>query len=187
MDTEKTQQSKLGSEPHRYMTQTAEAAALTRLELAIIRIYEAFGRWAIELHKLGDDSAMPIGFHDIAVLHCTRMRSQAPSLSELLHFLNRHDTANIQYSLKKLTKYGLVKSCAGSSRRESRFTLTASGKQITDEYASVRNDVLINLLRRSEASEDTLTKAAMSLEHLIGMYDQATQTVLNRHILGTPI
>jgi predicted MarR family transcription regulator len=170
---------------NRYMTQAVEAAALTRLELAIIRVYEAFGRWAVELHKLGDDAARPIGFNDIAILHCTRMRGHEPSLSELLHFLNRHDIANLQYSLKKLTKYGLVESCAGSSRRESRFALTPLGMQITDKYAAVRNDVLITLLQSIKDSSQDLTRAALTLEHLIGTYDQASQAVLNRHILCT--
>jgi predicted MarR family transcription regulator len=91
------------------MTQSPEATALTRLELAIFRVYEAFGRWAVELHRLCDEGARPIGFHDIALLHCIRMRGHEPSVSELLHFLNRHDIANVQYSIKKLTKCGLVK------------------------------------------------------------------------------
>jgi len=91
------------------MTQSPEATALTRLELAIFRVYEAFGRWAVKLHRLCDEGARPIGFHDIALLHCIRMRGHEPSVSELLHFLNRHDIANVQYSIKKLTKCGLVK------------------------------------------------------------------------------
>ena len=169
----------------RYMTRSMEATALTRLELAIMRVYEAFGRWAVELHKLNDEVARPIGFHDIVLLHCIRMRGHKPSVSELLHFQNRHDIANVQYSIKKLTKCGLVKACAGSSRKETRITLTALGTQLTDEYAEVRNEVLISLLQPTQDSGEQLAKAALTLEHLIGTYDQATQAVMNRHILGT--
>jgi len=184
MSAKNEQPSKVAQRPSRYMTQSEEATALTRLELAILRVYEAFGRWAVELHKLGEDVASPVGFNDIALLHCIRMRGHDPSVSELLHFMNRHDIANIQYSIKKLIKYGLVQTCAGTTKRESRISLTDLGTELTDVYARVRNDVLISLLRSNEGAADQLSQAALSLEHLIGMYDQATQAVLNRHILG---
>jgi predicted MarR family transcription regulator len=57
--------------------------------------------------------------------------------------------------------------------------------QLTDEFADVRNEVLISLLQSTQDSGEQLAKAALTLEHLIGTYDQATQAVLNRHILGT--
>jgi len=186
MSTKNEQRGKPEQRSSRYMTTSDEATALTRLELAILRVYEAFGRWAVELHKLGEEVASPVGFNDIALLHCIRMRGHDPSVSELLHFLNRHDIANIQYSIKKLIKYGLVQTCTGTTKRESRISLTKLGVELTDLYANVRNDVLIALLRSNEGAGEQLSQAALALEHLIGMYDQATQAVLNRHILGAP-
>src|SRR5690606_16749573 len=127
-----------------------------------------------------------LGCEDIEVLHCVRMRGPAPSLSELLLFLNRHDVANLQYSLRKLTKMGLIESCR-RNKRESRFSLTARGMHLTSIYAAIRDETLVRLCADEPTSLEALDQASSALEHLVGVYDQATQALLNRRFLGNKL
>jgi predicted MarR family transcription regulator len=168
----------------RYMTTGPQASALTRMELAMIRAMEAFGRWSIFLHKAV--SGTGFSMQDIALLHSIRMRGGAQNLSELLLFLNRNDVSTIQYSLRKLEQHGLVERIVGSSKREAGYTLTPRGEAITQDYSRVREELLVQLVSEVQNFGPAIEDAAAVLERLTGLYDQSTQTVLNRKILGDP-
>lgn len=164
-----------------YMTPDAESAALTRTELAMIRAMEAFGRWSFFVNKAVSSSALSHG--DVFLLHSIRMRGGAQNLSELLLFLNRNDVSTIQYSLRKLEQHGLVERVVGNSKREAGYTLTRAGFDSTEAYSQVRDDVLVGLIAEINNFVPALEAAAAALERLTGLYDQSTQTVLNRRIL----
>jgi predicted MarR family transcription regulator len=167
-----------------YMTGDDEAAALTRAELAMIRAVEAFSRWCVFLHRSVSDA--PLSATDVWLLHSIRMRGNAQSLSELLLFLNRNDVSTLQYSLKKLEAHGLVERVTGNSRREAGYRLTGRGQAATDAYAGVRKSLLVDLVGDVRELAPRLEASAAALERLTGLYDQATQSVLNAKILGRP-
>lgn len=169
-------------ETERYMTQSAEAAALTRCELAMIRAAEAFERWAFFLHK--SVSGAPLSAADVYLLHSIRMRGGAQNLSELLLFLNRSDVSTIQYSLRKIEQNGLIERIVGNSKREAGYRLTPRGEEVTQAYAALRDEILVELAAEVSGFGDSLQTAAAALERLTGLYDQSTQTVLNRKILS---
>jgi predicted MarR family transcription regulator len=168
----------------RYMTDDQDSAALTRTELALVRTMEAFNRWAVFLNKAV--TGFGLSAQDVSLLHSIRMRGGAQNLSELLLFLNRNDVSTIQYSLRKLEQFGLVERIVGSSKREAGYRLTEAGEKATAEYAELRQELLIRLLSEINQFGPALEQAAGALERLTGLYDQATQTVLNRKILGGP-
>lgn len=164
------------------MTGSPEAAALTRAELAVIRALEAFSRWCLFLNK--SVSGVSIGPEDVWLLHSIRMRGGAQNLSELLLFLNRNDVSTIQYSLRKIEQCGLIRRVTGNSRREAGYQLTEEGVRATDEYARLRDELLVSLVRDINGFVPALDQAAGAMERLTALYDQSTQTVLNRKILG---
>lgn len=166
----------------RYMTGSEEAAMLTRAELAMIRALEAFSRWCFFLHK--GVSGTTLGPEDVWLLHAIRMRGGAQNLSELLLFLNRNDVSTIQYSLRKIERCGLIKRVTGSSRREAGYQLTEAGELATDEYARIREELLVGLVKDVNGFVPALESAAAAMERLTALYDQSVQTVLNRKILG---
>jgi predicted MarR family transcription regulator len=166
----------------RYMTTGDVAASLTRAELAMIRALEAFSRWSFFLHKSVGDS--PLSAQDVWLLHSIRMRGGAQNLSELLLFLNRNDVSTIQYSLRKIEQCGLIERVTGHSKREAGYRLTESGVAATDAYAALRDELLVGLVRNVNGLPADLESGALALERLTGLYDQSTQTVLNRKILG---
>lgn len=164
-----------------YMTKDTDAAAVTRVELAMIRSIEAFDRWAYFLHR--SVSRATLSTHDVRILHSIRMRGGAQNLSELLLFLNRNDVSTLQYSLKKIEQFGLIERVTGNSKREAGYRLTAVGSEVTTAFSTLREELLISLASDVRGLTDTLHQAAGALERLTGLYDQATQAVLNRKIL----
>lgn len=166
----------------RYMTGNDSAAALTRAELAMIRATEAFSRWCLFLHKTV--SGVTLGPQDVWLLHAIRMRGGAQNLSELLLFLNRNDVSTIQYSLRKIEQCGLIRRVTGNSRREAGYQLTEQGEQATEDYARIRGELLVALVDDINDFLPRLEQAAGTMERLTALYDQSTQTLLNRKILG---
>lgn len=164
------------------MTTGDAASSLTRVELAMIRANEAFERWTFFLHK--SVNGKPLGAQDVHLLHSIRMRGGAQNLSELLLFLNRHDVSTIQYSLRKIEQAGLIERITGNSKREAGYRLTESGLAATDAYAQLRTEILVDLVCDVNGLMAALDAAAAAMERLTGLYDQSTQTVLNRKILG---
>jgi predicted MarR family transcription regulator len=156
-------------------------AALTRLELGVMRIQEAFGSWVVELHK--QSKGPQLSFQDIALLHCVRLRGGTPTLGEMLIFQHRHDLSSIQYGFKKLETCGLLRKVKAASKREIAYELTELGQRITDRYARLRSEMLVGLCAEIVGMESSMNEAAAVLERLIGLYDQATQSLLNDHIL----
>jgi predicted MarR family transcription regulator len=166
----------------RYMTDSDKSSALTRAELAMIRTVEAFSRWSYFLHKSVSDT--PLAPQDVWLLHSIRMRGGAQNLSELLLFLNRNDVSTIQYSLRKIEQSGLIERMTGNSKREAGYRLTARGIEATDTYAKLRDEMLVTMVGDVNGLMEALGDASAALERLTGLYDQSTQTVLNRKILG---
>lgn len=166
----------------RYMTDCSVSATLTRTELAMIRAVEAFNRWAFFLHK--SVSGITLGAEDVRLLHSIRMRGGAQNLSELLLFLNRTDVSTIQYSLRKIEQCGFIERVTGNSRREAGYRLTETGMKATEDYAKIRSELLIQLIGDVNGLEPALDSAAGALERLTSLYDQSTQSVLNRKILN---
>jgi predicted MarR family transcription regulator len=166
-----------------YMSRDAISAALTRLELGVVRAHEALASWGTELHK--HVSGEQLSWQETAVLHCVRMRGSNPTLAEMLLFLHRHDLAALQYCLKKLENHGFIRRSRGASRREIAFSITEKGREVTDAYARARQEILVELCRQVLDLQPTLIHAAQALERMVGIYDQATQSIFN-HRLTTP-
>ncbi len=165
-----------------YMTKEPRAEAVTRAELALIRGTAAFTRWSLFLHKSVSNSQLSAP--DICLLHSIRMCGGAQNLSELLLFLNRNDVSTLQYSLKKIEQWGLIERVTGNSKREAGYRLTEEGMAVTEAYSAARDELLLPLIADVSGLVDALDQAAASFERLTGIFDQATQSVLNRRILG---
>lgn len=164
------------------MSTDALAASLTRMELALLRLHEAFSSWALELQKYVSGKQMT--FQEVALLHCVRLRCGTTTLAEMMIFLHRHDLAAINYSLRKLEQNGLIRRLKGPYRREVAYTITDLGRKVTDAYGRTRHQVLVQLCREVLGFQSAMNEAAAVVERLIGIYDQASQSILNRHLIS---
>ncbi len=169
--------------PDRYMSVDALSATLTRMELGLIRLYEAFSSWALELQKFVSGDQM--SFQEVSLLHCVRLRGGTTTLAEMMIFLHRHDLAAINYSLRKLEKNALIQRLKGPHRREVAYAITDLGKQVTESYGQLRQQVLVQLCREVVDIQDSTNDASAAMERMIGIYDQATQSILTRTLIAT--
>lgn len=163
------------------MSLDAMSAALTRFELGLMRVYQAFSSWALELQKYV--SGEQFTFQEVALLHCVRLRGGTTTIAEMMLFLHRQDLAAINYSLRKLEKHGLIRRARGPQRREVAYALTDHGRTITDAYGAMRHQVLVELCRQIVDMQRNATEAAAVIERLIGVYDQSAQAVLNQSLI----
>jgi predicted MarR family transcription regulator len=170
------------SQDHRYMALDQLGASLTRFEMAIVRVHEAFSFWARELQRY--TSGHPLSFQEVALLHCVRLRGGSTTLAEMMIFLHRHDLAAINYSLRKLEKHGLIRRSRGANRREVAYAITDAGRAATDAYGRMRSQVLVQLCREVLGMEASTSEAAAVMERMIGMYDQAAQSILNHSLIS---
>ena len=144
----------------------------TELEFALMRCFEAFGRWQEEcLASVSDFSGT--GPENV-LLHLVRMNDRAKSIKELARLTNRDDIPNIQYSMRKLVSGGLVQK-KGSGRTGVTYEATEKGRQITDEYGAVRKQLLIERIRAMSKHDTRLMEAGHTLNALAGIYEEVAR------------
>lgn len=149
--------------------------ALTEVEFSIFRIFAAFNRWMDDLTRCcQDDPAVSCSGIDFSLLNVIRMHERPKSISELGRLMNRDDVANLQYSIRKLTRAGLIEKVgARGNKKGATYRTTARGDRATDLYASYRREILLPLTRSVSAGDQRMVELANLLTLLSGIYDQA--------------
>lgn len=145
---------------------------VAEIEYALMRAYEAFGRWQTEcLACVVDFSASG---PENALLHIIRMNERPKSIKDLARLANREDIPNIQYSLRKLISADLVVR-EGSGRSGVTYRVTDKGRDVTDRYAEVRASLLVDAIRSVPNFPHRLEDATRTLELLTGIYEQVAR------------
>ena len=145
-----TKSSQLNDRAPWHLSRDEEEAQLTGFEASLERVVHAYHRWKSEcLAAVSDET---FSGNDTAVLNVIRMRDRPKGLSEIGRLLNRQDTANIQYTIRKLLKAGLVEKASAASRKDTSYRATKLGRDVTDAYAELRADLLITLARSRSAT-----------------------------------
>ncbi|MDQ0393396.1 winged helix DNA-binding protein [Labrys monachus] len=162
-----------GLDRHWHLARTVPEIDVAELEYALMRAFEAFGRWqaeclatVIDLAASGPENAM---------LHIIRMNDRPKTIKDLARLSNREDIPNIQYSLRKLIGAGLVER-RGSGRSGVTYSVTERGRQVTDRYAQVRASLLIEALSSLPDFGARLQEATKTLELMTGIYEQVART-----------
>jgi predicted MarR family transcription regulator len=156
-----------------HLARTPLEINVAEVEYALMRSFEAFGRWQAEcLASVADFSASG---PENALLHIIRMNDRPKTIRDLAYMTNREDIPNIQYSLRKLIKGGLVER-SGSGRSGVFYDTTPLGRQVTDRYADMRAALLIDAVRRVPELAGRLAEAARTLELMTGLYAQVART-----------
>lgn len=155
-----------------HLARTPLEIDVTELEYALMRSFEAFGRWQAEC--LANVSDLVATGPENALLHIIRMNERPKSIHDLAYMTNREDVPNIQYSLRKLIKGGFI-TRKGSGRAGVTYEVTPLGREVTDRYAHVRAALLIDAVRRVPELAHRLEDAARTLELMTGIYAQAAR------------
>ena len=151
-----------------------EETAFIEFEFALHHITEAFGRWATELHEHVSGKMMPV--QEVSMLQMIRMKDAPKSAAEVAKYLNRTDSANVLYALRKLEKAGLIEKSPGPPR-ETTYQVTKLGREVTDRYAAKRRELLLSLIDRMSQSGSMFDTVNRTLWLMSGLYEQAARTV----------
>lgn len=154
-----------------HLAQTPDEIAVTEFEYALIRAYEGFSHWQAEC--LAAVTGLAMSGADNAILHVIRMKDRPKGVKEIGRLMNRDDIPNIQYSIRKLLKAGLIEKLGESSRRKGvAYQATKKGVKVTEDYAKLRANLLIDFFRDMGGVDANLETATRVLELVAGIYEQ---------------
>ncbi|RLK48264.1 putative MarR family transcription regulator [Alkalispirillum mobile] len=140
-------------------------------EWATVRMAEAFDRSTKGL-------LAAVGYGDVTpqeerILNMIRLHDHPKPALIVARLLNRDDLPNLQYSLRKLERSGLVEKVADERGKKVNYTVTAAGRELTERFAEVRRHLIIDQLQPLEGIEDRLRRGTRILSLLTGLYDEA--------------
>lgn len=164
-----------------HLAQSDMELNFTELEFSILRISAAFERWQKDCLACCVDGGL--SGTDNAVLHIIRMHDRPKSISEVARLMNRDDIPNLQYSLRKLTKSGLIARAGnGDSKRTAAYEVTEEGTRVSDLFAQFRRELLLTLTESIKDLDVEILTTCKVLNITSGLYDHAsTVAASHRH------
>lgn len=152
-----------------HLAKTEDEITVTEFELQLWRVFYGFVRWqeGCEHSVNGTD----LTANDLAVLHIVRMKDRPKSIYDIGRLLNREDSYNIYYSIRRLLKMGLIENVKTPNKKTQVYRTTEAGIQNTDAYTHARKTILINMFtKQSDLNFEEVTKALIKLK---AIYDEA--------------
>lgn len=144
---------------------------LSELEYGLILANNAFQRW---MERCMTASGVPdLNPTDILVLHNVNHRGRPKKVADICFNLNIEDTHTATYSLRKLSKLGLVDN--EKQGKENFFSTTEEGEKLCMAYKEIRDDCLVDSMGILGAGNKEIGEVAKVLRSLSGLYDQAAR------------
>lgn len=147
---------------------------VTEFEWSMIRLYEAFARWVSTTGSLLIDEELRFTEH--LILHVIRMHDRPKSSIMIARMTNRDDIPNLQYSLRKLEGAGLISKSKDKSGKTFSYAVTERGKKITDNYASIRSDLLIDAISTISNIDERMSEITKLTGVLTGIYEEMARS-----------
>ncbi len=171
-----------GLDKHWHLATDDFEVGLTELEFSIFRIAAAFERWQSDC--LGCCHGQAFSGTDTALLHVIRMHDRPKGISEMARLLKRDDISNLQYSVRKLLKAGLIEKFGhAGSKKDVTYQVSAEGRDVTDRYARFRQELLISMARTTAGNLD-FESMARAFTMMAAMYDQASCIAATHRVPG---
>jgi predicted MarR family transcription regulator len=161
-----------------HLARTETERRLSDFEFRLERLAQAYYRWKASCLAAVCD--VPLTGDDVAVLNVVRMGDEPKRLSEIGQLLNRVDVPNLQYATRKLVRSGLIETEGSSSRKETRYRATATGRSVTEAYAALRSATLPPMLDGLDGWVEKSETASIHLDLLSSLYAQAAQVAITR-------
>jgi predicted MarR family transcription regulator len=158
-----------------HLAQGENGIQVAEFELQLWRVFFGFLRWQEECNR--SVNGIDLTGNELAVLHIVRMKERPKTIYDIGRLLNRDDTFNIHYSLRKLLKIGLIEKAksAQSGKKTYAYQITEAGIKNTDAYAEMRNNILIKMF--NEEANLNLNEVTKSLTKIKAIYDEADRDV----------
>ena len=161
-----------GLDRHWHLARDDSEVEVAEFEYSLMRSFEAFGRWQSEC--LAAVTGLAMSGADNAILHIIRMNDRAKGVKEIGRLMNRDDVSNLQYSIRKLLRAGLIEKIGTENRRKGvAFRVTPRGREVTESYALLRRKLLMSIVGDVAGLGAGLLAAARTLDLIAGIYEQA--------------
>jgi predicted MarR family transcription regulator len=161
-----------------HLARTETERRLSDFEFGLERLAQAYYRWKAACLAAVCD--VPLTGDDVAVLNVVRMGDEPKRLSEIGQLLNRVDVPNLQYATRKLVRCGLIETEGSSSRKETRYRATATGRSVTEAYATLRAATLPPMLEALDGWAAKCETTSIQLDLISSLYAQAAQVAITR-------
>ena len=160
--------SHLAASPHEFV--------VTRFEQGLICAAAAFYRFYGSL--LGREGREHnVSGQDNAILQQIMAASRPLAVTDVARFANRDDIANIQYSLKKLVRAGLIEKAGRTSARETSYVVTPLARKWTANFLALRRQLFTDPSAQILGFDEQLEKSANLLNLIAGFYDHGTRVM----------
>lgn len=154
-----------------HLARTPHEGATTDFEWALLRFTQAWERWVTQLGGLSGMSEL--SYIENVVLHVIRMQDRPKTGAQIARQLNRDDIPNIQYCLRKLEKMRLCRKMKEKASKTFAYEVTAAGRLLTDNYASMRRHLLTEQSKIIGQVDHKLAEATKLINLMTGLYDEA--------------
>ena len=159
-----------------HLSATPHEFTVTQFEQGLICAAAAFYRFYGAL--LGREGHIrKISGQDNAILQQIMAASRPLALADIARFANRDDIANIQYSLKKLLRAGLIEKAGKTSARETSYVVTTLAREWTKQFIALRRRLFTDPSANILDFDDQLEKAGRLLNTIAGFYDHGTRVM----------
>ena len=157
-----------------HMIQSNEDLGLIEFELQLWRVFWAFYQWLEECQKAS--SSIQLSGLEVAILHTIRQNNKPKTLNDLGRLLNRPDSHNIRYGIKKLLNTQLIKKVKANSdsNKNIAFGISEKGIKVTDNYTLTRRKALIPLV--GQRPDLGLLDIAQRFIGLKALYEEAERS-----------
>ena len=156
-----------------HLAESESSFKVTEFEWTMIRFYEAFARCVSTIGALTTD--VDLKFSEHLILHVIRMQDRPKNSATIARMINRDDIPNIQYSLRKLESANLIQKTPEKSGKTFAYAVTLLGEKVTEEYASVRAEMLLENLGTLVNFDGQVTKMTQLLGVMTGIYEEAAR------------
>jgi predicted MarR family transcription regulator len=160
----------------RHLATSPHELAVTQFEQGLICAAEAFYRfYGVLLGREG--RRHNLSGQDNVVLQQIMAASRPLSVADIARFANRDDIANIQYSLKKLSRAGLIERARGGSARETSYLATDLARAWTRDFLALRRELFTDPSAQILNFDEQLRVSAKLLNVIAGFYDHGTRVM----------
>src|ERR1700687_3233845 len=161
-----------------HLARTETERRLSDFEFGLERLAQAYYRWKAACFSAG--CGVPLTGDDVGGPHGVRMGDEPKRLSEIAQLLNRVDVPNLQYATRKLVRSGLIETEGSSSRKETRYRATATGRSVTEAYAALRAATFPPMLEALDGWAAKSETTSIQLDLISSLYAQAAQVAITR-------
>lgn len=159
-----------------HLAATPREFAVTQFEQGLICAAAAFYRfYGALLGREGRDHN--ISGPDNVILQQIMAASRPLAVADIARFGNRDDIANIQYSLKKLLRAGLIEKAGKTSARETSYAVTALARDWTLNFLALRRRLFTDPSGQILNFDYQLETCTLLLNTVAGFYDHGTRVI----------